>query len=98
MDNELITRESKMLASLLSRNERLIVDLKTLAEKIIPLLHGGRFLTDKELSERLKITRRTLQEYRNGGRLPFLILGGKVLYRESDVQRMLDDNYHPGLR
>ena len=98
MENELITRENKMIASLFSRNERLITDLKTLIKEIAPLLRGERFLTDKELSERLKITRRTLQEYRNGGKLPFLILGGKVLYRESDVQKMLDGNYHPGFR
>ena len=98
MENELITREDKPLTQLMERCEQLTGNLKTLTKEIAPLLRGERFLTDKELSERLKITRRTLQEYRNGGRLPFLILGGKVLYRESDVQRMLDDNYHPGLR
>jgi len=98
MENELITRESKAISLLMERCERLTGNLKTLTKEITPLLRGERFLTDKELSERLKITRRTLQEYRNGGKLPFLILGGKVLYRESDVQKMLDDNYRPGFR
>ena len=49
--------------------------------------------TDRELSGRLKISRRTLQEYRNEGRLPYIQLGGKVLYRESDIEKMLRDGY-----
>ena len=50
-------------------------------------------LTDSELSVMLKISRRTLQEYRNEGKLPYIRLGGKVLYRESDIERMLQDGY-----
>lgn len=56
-------------------------------------MNGERFLTDSELSVMLKISRRTLQEYRNEGRLPYIQLGGKVLYRESDIERMLQDGY-----
>lgn len=57
------------------------------------MLNGERFLSDRELSERLKISRRTLQEYRNEGKLPYIQLGGKVLYKESDIERMLQDGY-----
>jgi len=56
-------------------------------------LNGERFLTDSELSVMLKISRRTLQEYRNESKLPYIRLGGKVLYRESDIERMLQDGY-----
>jgi len=41
----------------------------------------------------LKISRRTLQEYRNNGMLPYYQLGGKILYKESDVEKLLEDNY-----
>ena len=58
-----------------------------------PVLDGEHYLTDRELSGRLKISRRTLQEYRNEGRLPYIQLGGKVLYRESDIEKMLRDGY-----
>ena len=57
------------------------------------MLNGERFLSDRELSERLKISRRTLQEYRNEGKLPYIQLGGKVLYKESDIERMLQNGY-----
>ncbi|MBQ2027417.1 MAG: helix-turn-helix domain-containing protein [Alistipes sp.] len=41
------------------------------------------------MSERLKISRRTLQDYRNNDILPYRQLGGKILYRESDIERVL---------
>ena len=52
-----------------------------------------RYITDKELAQWLKISRRTLQEYRNNGMLPYYQLGGKILYKESDVEKLLEDNY-----
>ena len=61
-------------------------------------MNGERFLTDSELSVMLKISRRTLQEYRNEGKLPYIRLGGKVLYRESDIERMLQDGYRKAMR
>lgn len=61
-------------------------------------MNGEHFLTDSELSVMLKISRRTLQEYRNEGRLPYIRLGGKVLYRESDIERMLQDGYRKAMR
>ncbi len=56
-------------------------------------LETERFYTDKELSRILRISRRALQEYRSKGELPFIRLGGKVLYRESDIIRILEKNY-----
>ena len=34
---------------------------------LVPTLGGERFLTDREVSARLKVSRRTLQDYRNNG-------------------------------
>ena len=41
-----------------------------MADENQPLLGGEHYLTDRELSDRLKISRRTLQDYRNNGKLP----------------------------
>ena len=60
-----------------------------------PLLDGERYFTDIEVAEILKVSRRTLQEYRNDGVLPYTLLGGKVLYRESDLESVLESCYHP---
>lgn len=58
-----------------------------------PVLGGGRYLTDKEVSAQLKLSRRTLQDYRNEGRISYYQLGGKILYRESDIEKMLQESY-----
>ncbi len=63
-----------------------------------PALGGERYLTDKEVSAKLRLSRRTLQDYRNEGRIPYYHLGGKVLYKESDLQRLLDNNYLDAFR
>jgi len=77
-------------------------EIETLFDKVTynyrPLLNGERYLSDLEVSHRLKISRRTLQEYRDSGIVPYIKLGGKVLYRESDLEKLLEECYHPAYR
>lgn len=40
-----------------------------------------QFLTDKEVSAWLKVSRRTLQDYRNNGKVSYYQLGGKSCTR-----------------
>ena len=47
----------------------------------------------REFNEYLRVSRRTLQEYRNNRVLPFILLGGKVLYPESGLRELLEANY-----
>ena len=56
-------------------------------------LKGERFVTDEELSRLLKISRRTLQEYRTARTfIPYYLIQGKVLYMESEIQKLLEDS------
>ena len=45
-----------------------------------------------ELAEKLKLTRRTLADYRMNGRLPYYKVGGKLLYKEKDILVLLEKN------
>ena len=85
--------DKEPLASLLQSMRRSMKKADRLAESCRPPLDGERFMTDREVSARLHVSRRTLQEYRNNGILPYFILAGKVLYREHDVQRLLESSY-----
>lgn len=60
-----------------------------------PLFDGERYLTSEELCSILKLSRRTLQDYRNNGILPFIQLPGKVLFRESDIKKILEERFRP---
>ncbi len=78
--------------------DRMLKGIEHLAASCRPLLNGECYLTDKEVSVRLKVSRRTLQDYRNEGRIPYILLGGKILYRESDIERMLEEGYREAFR
>jgi excisionase family DNA binding protein len=64
-----------------------------MVENCKTFLNGEHYLTDRKVSERLKVSRRTLQDYQTEGQIPYYQLGGKILYRESDIAKMLNDNY-----
>ena len=63
-----------------------------------PSLNGERYMTDTELAEMLKLSKRTLLEYRNSGKIPYYQIGGKILYRESDIERLLAENHKDAFR
>ena len=77
-------------------------DLSEKVEKIRgankPSLDGERYYTDKELAVKLKVSRRSLQDYRNNGILPYIQVGGRILYRASDLERTLMDGYKEAYR
>ena len=58
-----------------------------------PLFAGELFLTGKEVCERLYISPRTLQDYRDKRIIPYTQFAGKILYKASDLERMLEENY-----
>ena len=74
----------------LENMERMIDAIRTAPR---PAFHSDYFLTDEELSKLLKVSRRTLQEYRTLGVIPYYLVQGKALYKESDIQKVLDDAY-----
>lgn len=93
MDNNFITKDCERIAKLFESIERMVKAVEKVITNHKPLLNGERYMTDKEVSDRLKISRRSLQDYRNEGRIAYIKLGGKILYRESDIQKMLDQEY-----
>ena len=58
-----------------------------------PLLQGEIYLTGEQVCEMLHISKRTLQQYRDDGLIPFIKLERKILFRESDIVKVLEDNY-----
>ena len=54
-----------------------------------------RYLTNAEVCDLLKVSRRTLQRYRDEGRIAFSQVGATIRYKAADVERFLHDNYKP---
>lgn len=95
MKNYLIGQQDPCIKELLQRLEHTNKVLDKLSKSTKRPFNGERFISDSELSRILKISRRTLQDYRSAGILPYYIIRGKVLYKESDVQRLLEKAYRP---
>lgn len=60
-----------------------------------PLFAGELFLTGKEVCERLYISPRTLQDYRDRKVIPYTQFAGKILYKASDLEKLLKENHKP---
>ena len=67
--------------------------IKEVAQTHKPLFGGEHFLTSKDVCERLYISPRTLQDYRDRKVIPYTQFAGKILYKMSDLEKMLDNNY-----
>ena len=96
--SEMITKNHALVAEFGDSLDRLLDGIENFMANSRPTLGGERFLTDKEVSARLKVSRRTLQDYRNNGIIAYYQLGGKILYKESDIERMLAANYREAFR
>ena len=96
--SEMITKNHALVVEFGNSLDRLLDGIENFMANSRPTLGGERFLTDKEVSARLKVSRRTLQDYRNNGIIAYYQLGGKILYKESDIERMLAANYREAFR
>lgn len=93
MAERIYTMGDDVIADALASMRKAMRRASKLAEDYRPVMDGERYVTDRELSDILRVTRRTLQQYRNDGIIPYIQMGGKVLYRESDVEALLERNY-----
>lgn len=98
MSSELITEKNERVKSFFLSMDRISSALERMFSSRKPILNGESFYTDEELSEKLKISRRSLQDYRNEGRIPYIKLGGKILYRSSDIEKILEEGYRGKFR
>lgn len=92
-DNRVITADDGRIAPVLQALKKATKNAERLTENYHPPFAGERYLTDKEVIALLKVSRRTLQEYRTGRKIPFILFGGKVLYRETDIKKLLAENF-----
>ena len=60
-----------------------------------PMFNGEHYLSGEEVCKALRITKRTLQQYRDDGLVSYVTLPGKMLYKESDILALLQRNYIP---
>jgi len=71
--NELIMPHNVGVKNALENMKEILALYKKVIDNYRPLLDGKRYLTDKEVAQILKVSKRTLQEYRNDGVIPCML-------------------------
>ncbi len=93
MEYEALNKETPEMKELISGIRNVISRLGEIKKTHRPLFQGELYLTGKEVCQKLYLAPRTLQDYRDKGIIPYIQIGGKILYKLSDIQRVLDENY-----
>ena len=89
-NNDVFTLEDEPLATVVQNMRKGSKWLSAFLESYRPPLDGERYLTDREVADLLRVSRRNRV-------LPFILLGGKVLYPESGLRELLEVNYRKPL-
>ena len=93
-ENEIITQKDPQMQMFSQLMQGTLKKLERYYSTARPMLGGEVYLTGEEVCSQLRLSTRTLQEYRNAGILPFYKIGGKILYKQSDIQTMLEKHYN----
>ena len=96
--NELILADQELEVGFIGKLDALLEGIERMGGSHKASWSNEQFLTDKEVSAWLKVSRRTLQDYRNNGMIAYYQLGGKILYKESDIERMVMSGYRNAYR
>ena len=94
-ENEIVTQKDAQMQMFSQLMQGTLKKLERYCLAARPMLGGEVYLTGEEVCSQLRLSTRTLQEYRNSGTLPFYKIGGKILYKQSDIQTMLERHYNP---
>jgi excisionase family DNA binding protein len=64
----------------------LIAAMKTSAASPI----GSQLLTDKSVAEKINVSMRTVIDWRNAGKIPFIRIGRSIRYRPESIRALLE--------
>lgn len=90
---EVITKEHEEVQVFFAALRNCMAYVDNVTANFRPVMNGEIYLTGEDVCNILHITARTLQEYRTQRLISFISLPGKTLYRQSDIERMLNENY-----
>ena len=94
-ENEIITQQAPQMQMFSQLMEGILKKLERYCAASRPILGGEVYLTGEEVCNQLRLSTRTLQEYRDNGTVAYCKIGGKILYKQSDIQAMLERHYYP---
>jgi excisionase family DNA binding protein len=87
---QVITIESQAFQKLVDQLEA--IQQKLNKEKSTTPL-SDIWMDNQDVCELLHVSKRTLQHYRDSGKIPFSQIGAKIYYKASDIDEFLNQHY-----
>ena len=94
-ENEIVTQKDPQMQMFSQLMQGTLKKLEHYCLAARPMLGGEVYLTGEEVCSLLRLSTRTLQDYRDSGTIAYCKIRGKILYRQSDIQAMLERHYYP---
>lgn len=94
MEERVLTIKDDLIAEILESLRKASRKVDRLMDDYKPVLHGERLMTDGELATVLRVSPRALRDYRNDRILPYIRMKGNILYKESDIEKILKSYEH----
>ena len=94
MEERIYTIKDTAIAETLESLRKASRKADLLMDSYQTVFHGERLMTDGELATTLRVSPRALRDYRNEGIIPYIRMKGNILYRESDIEKVLKANEH----
>ena len=92
--HDILKSNSNEFKELLEATEKIKINIQQNVLKSKPSILGESFMDNNEVCEMLRISSRTLQDYRDKGLISFYKLEGKIIYKLSDIEKMLEKYYY----
>lgn len=92
--NDFLNSNSEEIKELLAAIDEVADNLDAGLDYLSSSHSQERYLNSNQVCEMLHLSQRTLQDYRDKGRIAFYKLEGKILYKLSDIEKVLEDNYY----
>jgi len=90
---KLINKDTPQVKEFISSLDSVLKGIEIIVKHYKPHLNGERFLSNYEVSKKLNVSLRTLQEWRDTGLISFIQIKGKIIYRQSDIDKLLQKHY-----
>lgn len=95
---EILNKKSEEVVSFLGVLDESLDSIKVALTNRTPHLRGEKYLTNNDISKLLNVSIRSLQDWRDNGTIGYIQISGKILYRQSDILKLLEDNYEKSWR
>ena len=79
---ELINKDTLQIKEFISSLDSMLDGIESIVKHYKPHLNGERFLSNNEVSKKLNVSLRT-----------FIQIKGKIIYRQSDIDKLLQKHY-----